>query len=59
MNTHLSVKQQSSSTPALLAAQQKREQKQQNSQTATGKSAANASLRYPKDLERCFVLGNN
>lgn len=59
MNTHLPVKPQSSSTPALLAAQQKREQQPQNSQIITGKNAANASLRYPKDLERCFVLGNN
>ncbi|QIL90359.1 hypothetical protein ACONUD_17830 [Microbulbifer harenosus] len=59
MNTHLSVKPESSSKPVLLTAQQKSAQEQQNSQTKTGKSAANAGLRYPKDLERCFVLGNN
>lgn len=59
MNTHLSVKPHSSSKPALLAAQKKHEQEEQNLQTKTGKSAANLGLRYPKDLERCFVLGNN
>ncbi|HEY8567744.1 hypothetical protein [Microbulbifer sp.] len=59
MNTHLSAKPQSSPKPALLAEQQKHEQAQQDKRDKPGKTAANLGLRYPKDLERCFVLGNN
>ena len=60
MNTHLPVKtHQSSSKSAILTAQHKSEQERQDAQAKIGKSAANLSLRYPKDLERCFVLGNN
>lgn len=59
MNTPLPVKARSSQKSAILAAQQKAGPDPQNSHTKTGKSHPNLGLRYPKDLEHCFVLGNN
>lgn len=57
MNTHLSAKSQRPHKPALLVEQQKQEQ--QDNRKGPGKTAVNLGLRYPKDLEQCFVLGNN
>ncbi|WP_193754265.1 hypothetical protein [Microbulbifer sp. Q7] len=57
MNTQLPTKSQPPAKAALLAKPSKAA-----SQPAPGKAdsnVANLSLRYPKDLEHCFVLGNN
>ena len=59
MNTPLPVPPRSSHQSAILTAHQKSEQVQPNSQAKVGKTVSNLSLRYPKDLERCFILGNN
>lgn len=59
MNTPLPVQPRGPDKSAILTADQKSEQIQPNTQTKIGKSVTNLSLRYPKDLERCFVLGNN
>ncbi|MCK7599001.1 hypothetical protein M0G74_17135 [Microbulbifer sp. CAU 1566] len=59
MNTQLPLSAQGSAKPNLLATPHKAEQAQQNPQAKIGKSVNNLSLRYPKELERCFVLGNN
>ncbi len=59
MNTPLPVKSRGSHKSATLTAHQKSDQVQPSAQSKIGKSVSNLSLRYPKDLERCFVLGNN
>lgn len=60
MNTQLPVQPRPSSSPStLLTPQNKPGQARKNSQSKIGQRADNLSLRYPKDLERCFVLGNN
>ncbi|WP_231758636.1 hypothetical protein [Microbulbifer elongatus] len=59
MNTHLPVKPQSSRKSAMLTTQHKAETTRQSSPAKIGKSIDNLSLRYPKELEHCFVLGNN
>ncbi|WP_160151529.1 hypothetical protein [Microbulbifer sp. ALW1] len=59
MNTQLPVNPQRSAKPAMLAAQEKTDQQTQNPDAKTGRSRGNLELRYPKELERCFVLGNN
>ena len=59
MNTPLPVNPRRSDKPAILTAQQKITQAQPGSPPKTVQGHPNLSLRYPKDLERCFVLGNN
>lgn len=63
MNTQLPVNPRSSHKPAMLTTHPKTAavhgESEENSQTKLGKSVNNLSLRYPKELERCFVLGNN
>ncbi len=59
MNTHLPLKSHHQAKPAILATRQKDTTAHSQSHAKLGKTCDNLSLRYPKDLERCFVLGNN
>lgn len=59
MNTHLPAKPDRSAKPAILAGERKSAEVKQSAKNKTGKFGKNASLRYPEELERCFVLGNN
>ncbi|WP_078085207.1 hypothetical protein [Microbulbifer mangrovi] len=59
MNTQLPVKSPTPAKTSVLAAQHEPEASKAESSTNTGRSRANLGLRYPKELERCFVLGNN
>ncbi|MBB5213008.1 hypothetical protein [Microbulbifer hydrolyticus] len=59
MNTQMPVNTESSAQSALLAAQSKPSQEKQDSTAKTGNGCVNVGLRYPEELEHCFVLGNN
>jgi len=59
MNTPLPVKAQTPPNPTALSARQKVATQKPHSRVSTGKACVNLSLRYPKELEHCFVLGNN
>lgn len=59
MNTQVPVKSRSAAKPPVLAVQPESEADKPASSTKAGRNRANLGLRYPKELERCFVLGNN
>ena len=59
MNTHLPATKPKTPEPGLLTGSRKAGQGKREPEAKTGQRGANLSLRYPKDLERCFVLGNN
>lgn len=59
MNTQLPAKTQSSAKSDLFATPQKAPPSAKNLQSKSLKKSTNLSLRYPKELEHCFVLGNN